>query len=210
MQFNRSIPGAIEIFMSAELFDIVDANDNVIGQAPRTECHGNPTLVHRASHVMVFNQKGDLLLQKRADSKDIQPGKWDTSVGGHLDPGEDYRQAALREMKEELGLENIPLTFLYKSQIRNEIESENVATYLAVTDEEVLFDPHEISEVKFWSKDNINRHLGSGIFTPNFEQEWQMYLDWHRCYPTDARENNAFCAGDTFPDLSGNLDDGNA
>ena len=188
--------------MSSEIFDIVDENDNVIGQAPRSECHGNPSLIHRVAHVMVFNSAGQLLLQKRAENKDIQPGKWDTSVGGHLDPGEEYRLAAVREMSEELGIENVPLTHLYNSQIRNDIESENVATYMAIFDAEVFFDPREISEVKFWSADEIDQNLGSGLFTPNFEQEWQMYLDWQRRYPTDARESHAFCAGDTFPDLS--------
>ena len=192
--------------MPSEIFDIVDENDNVIGQALRSECHGDPSLVHRVAHVMVFNSAGQLLLQKRADNKDIQPGKWDTSVGGHLDPGEDYKQAAVREMQEELGIENVPLTFLYKSQIRNDIESENVATYLAISDGEVSFDPQEISEVKFWSADEINRSLGSGLFTPNFEQEWQMYLEWQRRYPADGRESKAFCAGDSFPDLSRELD----
>ncbi len=198
--YNGFLTGAELIPMPTEIFDIVDENDKVIGQAPRSECHGNPALIHRVAHVMVFNPAGELLLQKRADSKDIQPGKWDTSVGGHLDPGEDYRQAAVREMQEELGIENVPLTFLYKSQIRNDIESENVATYMTIFDGEVSFAPDEISQVKFWSADEIDRNLGGGLFTPNFEQEWQMYLDWQRRYPADARENNGFCAGDTFPD----------
>src|SRR5512139_2732025 len=112
-----------------ELFDIVDDDDRVIGTAPRSACHGNPALVHRAVHVLVVNGTGELLLQKRSPRKDIQPGKWDTSVGGHLEPGETYHAAALREMAEELGLTGLPLTFLYHSKIRNEIEAENIATY---------------------------------------------------------------------------------
>lgn len=183
------------------MFDIVDENDRVIGQAPRSECHGNPALVHRVAHVMVFNSRGELLLQKRSETKDIQPGKWDTSVGGHLDPGEDYKQAAIREMHEELGIENLPLTFLYKSQIRNEIESENVATYLAVYDGEIRFEPREICEVRFWNAEEIRQELGSGMFTPNFEEEWQMYCDWLRRYPVNTGEARALCAGDSFPDL---------
>ena len=163
----------------SEMFDIVDEEDCVIGQAPRSECHGNPALVHRVAHVLVFNR----------------------SVGGHLDPGEDYKQAAIREMREEVGLTDLPVTFLYKSQIRNDIESENVATYLVVSDEEIFFDPTEMSEVRYWSPDEINAQLGRGLFTPNFEQEWQMYLDWERRYPATAQDKIAFCSGDTFPDL---------
>jgi isopentenyldiphosphate isomerase len=112
----------------SEIFDIVDENDRAIGQAPRAECHGNPALVHRVAHVLVFDRHDRLLLQKRAMTKDIQPGRWDTSVGGHLDPGESYLEAASREMHEELGIEGVPLTWLYTSKIRNEIESENVST----------------------------------------------------------------------------------
>jgi len=188
--------------MPTEYFEIVDENDNVIGLAPRSECHGNPALVHRVAHVLVFNRYGELLLQKRSENKDIQPGKWDTSVGGHLDPGEDYRQAAVREMHEELGLTDVPLTFLYSSQIRNAIESENVATYLAIVEKEIFFDPREISEVNYWRQEEIEEQLGHGTFTPNFEEEWQMFKDWLRRYPPLGQ---AFCAGDTFPDLFAGL-----
>ena len=188
-----------------EMFEIVDELDRVIGTAPRSACHGNPALIHRVAHVLVFNSRGELLLQKRSRSKDIQPGRWDTSVGGHLDPGEDYRTAAVREMAEELGLSGVPLTFLYKSQIRNEIESENVATFLASHDGPVRCPLEEIEDVRFWSAAEIEETLGSGVFTPNFEEEWQLFRDWSRRYPAGARSGIGFCAGDTFPDLLGSL-----
>ena len=188
-----------------EMFEIVDEQDQVIGMAPRSACHGNPALVHRVAHVLVLNSRGELLLQKRSRNKDIQPGRWDTSVGGHLDPGEDYRTAAIREMAEELGLREVPLTFLYKSQIRNEIESENVATFLARHDGPVCFQQEEIEEVRFWSAGEIDQTLGTGVFTPNFEEEWQLFRDWNRRYPAGARPGIGFCAGDTFPDLLGGL-----
>lgn len=184
-----------------ELFEIVDEQDRVIGTAPRSACHGNPALVHRVAHVLVFNGAGELLLQKRSAHKDIQPGKWDTSVGGHLDPGEDYRQAALREMTEELGVSGVPLTFLYTSRIRNEIESENVATFLTRYDGEIRFPPEEIETVRFWREAEIEAALGTGLFTPNFEEEWRLWRDWSRRYPAAGGERIAFCAGDTFPDL---------
>ncbi len=184
-----------------EVFDIVDENDRVIGQAPRSECHGNPSLVHRVAHVLVFDSRGRLLLQKRSRHKDIQPGRWDTSVGGHLDPGESYLEAAYREAREELGLEGVALTYLYASQIRNEIESENVATYLARYDGEISFAAEEIEAVRFWSAAEIEAALGSGVFTPNFEEEWALWSRWSRRYPVQADRSVAFCAGDAFPDL---------
>lgn len=184
-----------------ELFEIVDENDVVIGTASRRECHGNPTLIHRVAHVLVVNAKGDMLLQKRSVHKDIQPGRWDTSVGGHLDPGESYHQAAVREMKEELGLAGLPLTFLYKSKIRNEIESENVATFLVRYDGEVDWNPREIDAVRYWTTEEIDAAIGTGVFTPNFEEEWAMYQAFRRRYQTERASGPGLCAGDSMPDV---------
>ena len=184
-----------------ELFDIVDEDDNVIGTARRSECHGNPWLVHRAVHVLVVNGNGDMLLQKRSLHKDIQPGKWDTSVGGHLEPGEAYRDAALREMGEELGLEGLPLTYLYRSKIRNAIEAENIATFLTRHDGPVALNPREIDEVRFWSAQEIDAAIGTGVFTPNFEEEWVMFCAFRRRYVTERGSGIGLCAGDSMPDI---------
>jgi len=189
-----------------ELYDIVDDDDRVIGTAARNACHGNPALVHRAVHVLVVNAAGELLLQKRSARKDIQPGKWDTSVGGHIEPGESYFAAALREMREELGLSGLPLTFLYRSQIRNAIESENIATYLTRWDGPVAWDPHEIDMVRFWSPGEIEAALGQEVFTPNFEEEWAMYQAFRRRYQTERASGLGLCAGDSFPDVMRGLD----
>ncbi len=86
-----------------ELFDIVDQDDRVIGQAPRGEVHAKG-LWHRAVHVIVFNRAGQVFLQKRSMSKDMSPGLWDSSCAGHVDSGEDYDHAAWRELQEELGV----------------------------------------------------------------------------------------------------------
>ncbi len=184
-----------------EIFDIVDDQDRVIGQAPRSQCHGDPSLIHRVAHVLVFNSRGQLLLQKRSMTKDVQPGRWDTSVGGHVDPGEGYLEAARREMAEEVGIAGLPLAFLYPSKIRNEYESENVMTYLARYDGEIHFSRDEIDEVRFWSHEEIDSTLGSGRFTPNFEEEWQRFCRWCRNYPDRSDAAVSFCAGDSMPDL---------
>lgn len=88
---------------SDEIFDIVDEHDNVIGQATRGEVH-RQWLRHRAVHILVFNDKGEIFLQKRSRKKDLYPGCWDSSAAGHLDAGEDYAHAAVRELREEIGL----------------------------------------------------------------------------------------------------------
>jgi len=189
-----------------ELFDIVTEDDVVIGQAPRRACHGDPSLIHRAVHVLVVNTAGDLLLQKRAMHKDIQPGRWDTSVGGHLNPGEPYLAAARREMAEELGVSGLPLTGLYRSKMRNAIESENVMTYLARCEGPFQAEPREIDELRFWSATEIEAALGSGVFTPNFEEEWARFQTFRRRYQTDTAAGVGLCAGDSFPDIIQRLD----
>ncbi len=88
---------------SGEIFDVVDENDKVTGQSTRGEVHANQ-LLHRAVHVLVSNKRGDLLLQQRSMFKDAHPGVWDSSVSGHLDAGEDYPSAAIRELEEEMGI----------------------------------------------------------------------------------------------------------
>jgi isopentenyldiphosphate isomerase len=90
--------------MAEEIFDIVNERDEVVGQNTRREVHARG-LWHRAVHVLVFNARGEVFLQKRSMKKDIAAGKWDSSASGHLDSGEDYDACAVRELREELGLD---------------------------------------------------------------------------------------------------------
>jgi isopentenyl-diphosphate delta-isomerase type 1 len=89
--------------MNEEIFDIVNDRDEVIGQLPRAEVHRDAHK-HRATHILVFNKRGEVFLQKRSKTKDTFPGAWDSSASGHLHSGEDYDTCAVREVKEELGL----------------------------------------------------------------------------------------------------------
>ena len=90
--------------MPEEIFDIVNERDEVVGQAPRKEVHARG-LWHRAVHVLVFNARGGVFLQKRSIKKDRQPGVWDSSCSGHVDSGEAYDETAMRELREEIGLD---------------------------------------------------------------------------------------------------------
>jgi 16S rRNA (adenine1518-N6/adenine1519-N6)-dimethyltransferase len=89
---------------ATEMFDVVDGNNAVIAQMPRGEVHAKG-LRHRAVHIFVFNKHGELWLQQRSHLKDVHPLGWDSSAAGHLDVGESYAAAAVRELKEELGIE---------------------------------------------------------------------------------------------------------
>ena len=86
-----------------EWFDVVNDRDEVVGRATRREVHARG-LLHRAVHVLVFDQAGRIFLQKRSMKKDMSPGLWDSSCSGHLDSGEDYDAAATRELGEEIGV----------------------------------------------------------------------------------------------------------
>jgi len=163
--------------MSNEYFDIIDRSGNIVGKATRKECHNNKELAHRTVHVLVFNSGGELFLQKRSANKDIQPGKWDTSVGGHLDLGETFDQAVYREMKEELDIDT-PVRYIYDYWMHSDVETECVRTYMCTYDGDINYDPNEIDDGRFWSREEIEKNIGTGIFTPNFEEEYQKYLEW--------------------------------
>jgi len=156
--------------MSEELFDIYDEAGNRIGAALRSECHGNPKLLHHTAHVVVFHpETGDILLQKRAVTKDIQPGKWDTAVGGHLALGEDYETGARRELAEELGVtgNDIELKFLFDGRIRNAVESEDVRIFGLWRTEGFKFQTEEIDEIRFWNANELFDAENRKTFTPN-------------------------------------------
>jgi 16S rRNA (adenine1518-N6/adenine1519-N6)-dimethyltransferase len=95
-----------------ERFPVVDKNDQLLGEACRAEVHGN-NLRHRAVHILIFNDASEVYLQKRSRWKDRHPLRWDSSAAGHVSAGEEYDQAAQRELQEELGI-NVPLEKLLK------------------------------------------------------------------------------------------------
>ena len=155
--------------MTEELFDIYDEAGNRVGVAPRRECHGNPKLLHHTAHVVVFHpETGAVLLQKRAVTKDIQPGKWDTAVGGHLALGEEYETGARRELAEELGVTSpVKLEYLFDGKIRNEIESEDTRVFGLRMAEGFKFQTSEIDEIRFWSAAELFAPANRRDFTPN-------------------------------------------
>ncbi len=160
----------------AELLAVVNSKGKIIKYLPRSEVHGNPSLMHRVVHVLVFNSKRELLLQKRSMNKDVAPGKWDTSVGGHVNSDETLDEAVKREMEEELGITSCSLEFLYTYIHSNEYETELVFTYSCPHDGEINFQEDEIVEVRPWSMEEIKRNIGNGILSDNFEHEIQTYI----------------------------------
>lgn len=158
----------------SELFPVIDEQGRTIGKATRKECHNGSKLLHPVIHLQLFNEQGDLFLQKRAMTKDIQPGKWDTAVGGHVDFGEEIENALFREAGEELGITDFLPVFSFSYIFESEIEKEMVYSYRTIYNGEIIPDKEEVENGRFWSINEIEQNIGKGIFTPNFENEFRL------------------------------------
>lgn len=145
--------------MSEEIFDVVNERDEVIGQRPRPEVH-RLGLRHRAVHVLVFNSQGKVFLQKRSLKKDCFPGAWDSSASGHLDVGESYDACAVRELREELGLQTSkPLDRLFKIDACPETGQEFVWVYRCQSDGPFHLNAEEIECGEWFAQDYLSQWL---------------------------------------------------
>lgn len=154
-----------------ELFPLVDEEGHVIGSATRGDCHDGSKRLHPVVHLHVFDAEGRLYLQQRPLWKDIQPGKWDTAVGGHVDYGEEIADALRREVREELGIEDFAPEFLLRYVFESEREKELVHVYKTVYKGEI-HPSAELDGGRFWTLGEVREAIGTGVLTPNFEQEF--------------------------------------
>lgn len=159
-----------------EMFPLVDEEGNILGAATRGECHNGSRLLHPVVHLHVFNKQGELYLQKRPMWKDIQPGKWDTAVGGHMDLGESVEMALRREVREELGITDFTHEELMHYVFDSVRERELVFVYKTVYDGTIT-PSEETDGGRFWSMEEIKESIGKGILTPNFETEIQKVVE---------------------------------
>lgn len=159
-----------------EIFPIVDELGRVVGKATRGECHSGTKLLHPVVHLHVFNCQGDVYLQKRPEWKNIQPGKWDTAVGGHIDYGETPEEALQREVREELGITEFTPEFVDKYVFESQRERELVYVHRTTYDGEICPSKDELDGGRFWTMREIRDAMGQGILTPNFESEFKQVM----------------------------------
>ena len=162
--------------MLEEIFDVCDADDRVIGQAPRSEVHRRG-LLHRAVHVFVFNSRGELLLQRRSATKDEFPLCYTSSASGHLGAGETYDECAPRELQEELGLTSA-IEFLAKFPALPETANEHTVLYRTVTDDEPTPDRGEIASIEFRDPAEIATMLERE--PERFAPPFRVLFRWYR------------------------------
>lgn len=154
-----------------ELLPLVDKEGNVVGSATRGKCHNGSMLLHPVVHLHVFNINGELYLQKRPTWKAIQPGKWDSSVGGHVDYGETPDISITREMDEELGISDLKPRYIGNYIFESQSERELVYVYIANYQGNIHPSTSELDGGRFWTIQEISDAIGKGLLTPNFEEE---------------------------------------
>jgi len=159
-----------------ELFPIVDEQGNILGSITRGEAHNGSKILHPVVHLHVFNSQGSLYLQRRPDWKDIQPGKWDTACGGHVDFGENIEMALRREVREELGIFCFTPEELGHYVFESKQEKELVYAFRTVYDDVITPSTKELNGGRFWTVDEIMQNIGKKIFTPNFESEYLKFF----------------------------------
>lgn len=162
---------------SAEMLPIIDESGSVIAQASRTYCHSGRKPLHPVVHLHVLNREGELYLQRRSATKDLLPLRWDTAVGGHVSYGEYLLEALYREAGEELGMVEFNPFGLMSYVFESGTEKEMVNVYAAVGEFHPTPDGDEVLEGRYWSFDEIEKTIGTSVFTPNFEQEFHKIKD---------------------------------
>lgn len=170
--------------MSSPPIVIVNDKDEVVGSASIAEAR-TKGLIHRIIRIFVFNSKGELLLQQRSANLDF-PLLWDQSVGGHVDAGESYLEAAVREAAEEISLKGAGLQYIqtYYTEVTNpDGGSEPLrrfnALYSALSDAEPTADPEEVEQLKWLDFDEVGRWMAREpeVFTGGFIHAYQVYKD---------------------------------
>jgi isopentenyldiphosphate isomerase len=159
-----------------EILEVVTMDDRVVGTATRSEIHAKG-LIHRAVHIFVFNESGEIYVQRRSENKDRHPSKLDSSAAGHVDPGESYTDAAIRELDEELGLRE-PVEEILGVTARSETDNEHVKLFRVHTTSVPQPNSQEICWAGFMRRKDLARLMSERPedFVPAFILLWNEFV----------------------------------
>lgn len=162
---------------ASEIFDVVDENDEVVEQRTRGEVH-RLGLRHRAVHVLVFSKRGDVFLQQRSHLKDVSPMAWDSSAAGHLDSGESFAAAAVRELREELGVDVAQTEKLLKIEAGPGTDNEFVELHRVTHHGSVRWAADEVHTGDWFPPELITQWISErpGDFARGFVTCWKRWL----------------------------------
>ena len=163
-----------QLMVPEEWLPLVNDQGEIIGKAPRSACHRGEKLLHPVIHLHVFNHQKHIYLQKRPMSKLVQPGKWDSAVGGHISVGETLETALKREAWEKIGLTQFSARLMKTYRWDSDIESELVYVFFTNDFKSIHLHSEEVVEGRFWTHQQIKLSFGLGVFTPNFEHEYLL------------------------------------
>lgn len=154
-----------------ELFYWVDENDQELGSVPRYIAHADKNIIHRAVGIIILNDRDEMLMQKRSQKKDMDPGVWSYGVGGHVTYGQSYLDAAIREIEEEMGIKCNRLKELTKLLIRMDHETEYNALFEAVIPSSTIINP---DKTEIDSIDWVHKHRLSDFFILHKPHPWTV------------------------------------
>ncbi len=165
-------------FKKEEWLPVVDKEGKILGKTPRSMAHKDKSIMHPVIHLHIFNKERQLYLQKRDRNKLVQPGKWDTAVGGHVAWGETIETTLKRETEEELGIVPEKIAFIKSYVWTSDMETELVYVFISQWDKDIYTNRQEIEEGRFWSKQEIDKQLNDDIFTPSFIHELPLIISF--------------------------------
>jgi len=162
--------------MSQEILDIVDVNNQIIGKDLRTRIHMRG-YYHRSVHIFIINSNDEIYIQKRNMEVGSYPGYYESSASGHLLSGENYDDAAKRELEEEIGIKDLKLKRLHTFPADKTSGHEFVTLYLGKYDDILKIDKKEMKSGRFMRIDDIKKNLETMKFTPNFKRCFRWFIE---------------------------------
>lgn len=160
--------------MNDELFDIVNEEDKIIGQATRKEVH-RKGYIHRSVFFYLFDKQGKIFVSQRTANKEFYPEYWSIVFGGHLQAGETYENAVVREAKEEAGIEAEPVFITFFKKRLDEEDKENVKVYKLVTEQKPKLESNELKQGKFLTAEELGQKLKEDKFLPETDKLYQIF-----------------------------------